>query len=687
VSRNAIPALACSLAASVIATAVACSSSPHATAPTNSGVSNADAGQATPFQADPASVYVAKVKNILVGLPPTDEEVDSVEADPTQLGGLVDGWMKLPQYDQKMLRFFELAFQQTQVTTTDFSDQAYPQQIGINASTSPMLTQNAQESFARTMLQLLAQGAPLTTGMTTQQIMMTTAMKELYAFLDVHEVDDNGTVTDRFHQAYPATTITVEAAQGPIAVEQSVDPTSPNFMHWYDPDVATAGSQIPGCQMDPITYPSSAASLHYLLYGSLDNRKGTSGMACGVLAGTAKASQLQAGDFTDWTMVTIRPPNSGETVTPFWNLPALRSASELVLRIPRTGFFSTPAFFANWQTNTSNQARVTTHQALIVATGSSVDGTDMTVAPGVPGLDATHANQVACYTCHEILDPTRSIFSATYSWNYHNQLDPTWTQQPGIFAFRGVVQPVHSMTDFGNTLASHPLFASGWTQKLCYYVNSAPCAPADLQQLAGAFQSSGYAWNALVKALVTSPVTTNTMQTATTEASGEVIAVSRRDHLCAALDARLGFADLCGLQATTAKALQQPIPEIVSGLPSDAYGRGAPVPILPTQPTLFFRAATENICSAIATQVIDPTTAAPAGAKQWSGTQPDAAIADFVSVVMGLTPMDARSAGATALLESHFASAMKEPNVSATVALQSTFVVACLAPSAVSIGM
>jgi hypothetical protein len=512
-------------------------------------------------------------------------------------------------------------------------------------------------------------------------------MKELYAFLDTREVDDNGAVTDHFHLAYPNTTITVEAAQGAIPIEQSVDPTSPNFMHWYDPDVATAGAAIPGCQKDPITYPAAASTLHYLLYGSLDNRKGSTGTPCGVLGGTAKAPQLQPGDFSDWTLVTLRAPSTNESTTPFWNLPALRTATELVLQIPRTGFFSTPAFFANWQTNTSNEARVTAHQALIVATGSSVDGTDMTNAPGTPGLDATHSNQVACFTCHEILDPTRSIFSSTYSWNYHTQLDPTWSRQPGIFAFRGVVEPVHTMADFGNTLANHPLLASGWAQKLCYYVNSAPCAPGDLQQLASGFQSSGFAWNALVKALVTSPVTTNTMATATSAANGETVAVSRRDHLCAALDDRLGFADICGLQATTSKELQQTIPEIVSGLPSDAYGRGAPVPILPTQPTLFFRAATENICASIATQVIDPGADAPAGAKQWSSTQPDAAIGDFVSLVMGLTSTDPRAAGATTLLQSHFASAMKEPGVTATAALQSTFVVACLAPSAVSIGM
>ena len=72
---------------------------------------------------------------------------------------------------------------------------------------------------------------------------------------------------------------------------------------------------------------------------------------------------------------------------------------------------------------------------------------------------------------------------------------------------------------------------------------------------------------------------------------------------------------------------------------------------------------------------------------QWSSAQPDAAIADFVSLVMGLVASDPRSAPATALLQSHFASAMKQTGTTATAALQSTFVVACLAPSAVSIGM
>src|ERR1051325_10687340 len=54
----------------------------------------------------PPQAYVAKVKNILVGLPPTDAEVAAVVADPAALGGLVDQWMQLPEYQQKMLVFF-----------------------------------------------------------------------------------------------------------------------------------------------------------------------------------------------------------------------------------------------------------------------------------------------------------------------------------------------------------------------------------------------------------------------------------------------------------------------------------------------------------------------------------------------------------------------------------------------------
>ncbi len=643
-----------------------------------------------PFQADPPSVYVAKVKNVLVGLPPTDAEISAVQADPSQLGSLIDGWMKLPQYEEKMMVFFELSFQQTQISAVDFADQTFPHAAAVNQTVAPLLMQNVRESFARTALALVDEGRPFTEVMTTSRFMMTPALMELYAFLDAWQVDDTGKVTDRFKQSHPGLTITVEAAQGPIPLAQTLDPSSPNYMHWYDPDVGSAALGT-GCTGDPITLPGTGDNLQYLLQGTILTHPAPSGSgSCGQFSGTAAAPQLTASDFDTWQMVTIRPPAAGEATTAFYDLPTLRSTTTLVLSLPRVGFFTTPAFFANWQTNTSNQMRVTANQMLIVATGAQVDGTDTTAPPSTPGLDATHANQAACVACHQTLDPTRSILGATYSWNYHAQSDATFAAQKGLFAFQGVIGPVSSVTDLGSTLAQHPLLAQAWAQKLCYYVDSSPCEPDDpeFERVVSVFRSSGYSWNALVRELLSSPLSTNAAPTRTTTDEGEVVAVSRRDHLCAALDARLGFADVCGLNATTKAQAQTVIPTIVSGLPSDGYGRGAVAPVLPNEPTMFFRAGTENICEGVAKLVIDvPAANRLPGVKQWSSAQPDAAIADFVSLVMGLAPSDARAAQAQSILKSHFTAAQQQAEVSATDALQSTFVAACLAPSAISIGL
>jgi len=642
----------------------------------------------TAFAPNPPSIYVAKVKSLLVGLPPTTAEVQAVGNDPTQLQALIGQWMTYPEYTAKMQRFFALAFEQTQVAITDFAAQVYPRQADANASTSSLLVQNATESFARTMVQLTSQNRPLTEATTTQSFMMTPALMELYAFLDAWQVDDAGNVTDRFAQANPGLTIRAQAAAGPVPLSETLDPTSANYMHWYDPDVADVGTyeHDAACAQDPNVFPASGVTLHYLLYGALDTRKSPSGVACPVFAGTAGAPQITGTDFTDWKMIAIRTPDPGESTTRFYDLATLRTTNELVLSVPRIGFFSTPAFFANWQTNASNEARVTTNQSLIVALGSQVDGNDTTVPPSTPGLDTTHAAPgTTCHGCHQLLDPTRSVLAATYSWGYHQQTDATYASQEGLFAFRGLIARVSSPMDFGRTLASHPLFASAWVQKLCYYFNSSPCATSDpeFEQVVSNFVSSGYSWSTLVRQLLSSPLTTYAAPTQTALYQGEVVAVSRRDHLCAALDARLGLTDVCGLLPAT--PVTTTVPEIAAGLPSDGYGRGSTAPVLPNQPTLFYRAGTENICEDVAALVIDVASPSP-GAVAWSSTQPDAAIDDFVSIVMALHPSDSRSAPATRVLQAHFQAAMQS-GASAPDSLKSTFTAACLAPSAVSIGL
>ncbi|HEX4423535.1 MAG TPA: hypothetical protein VH165_36750 [Kofleriaceae bacterium] len=648
-----------------------------------------DGAPADTFAPDPPSVYVAKVKNILVGQAPTDDEIAQVTADPTAIGTLIDGWMQLPEYQQKMMVFFELAFQQTQISEADFVDLVPTNGLGVGKGV-PLLVQNARESFARTVLELTAAGQPLNAAFTTHQFMMTPALMELYAFMDTRPVNDTAAVTDTFAKANPSMMITMETAAGPIAFADSINPKSANYMHWYSPDVAGLTYPDPTCSnLDPIAFKVNAQALHALLYGEIPNHPGPSGN-CGNRSGSVVTGQIDPTDFTAWKMVTVRSPKAGEARTTFYDLPSLRTATELVLDTPHVGFFSTPAFFANWPTNASNQMRVTANQSLIVATGTAVDGQDTTAPQTTPGLDAVHAAPgTACFGCHQQLDPTRSILSSTYSWFYYPQTDQTLVKQPGLFAFQDVIAPMTTIDSFAQLLATHPLVGQAWAQKLCYYVNSAPCNPIDPEflRILDVFNKAGGTWSSLVHELLASPLTTNVSETATTKTNGEVIAVSRRDHLCAALNNRLGFVDICQLDSTMQGRAVSSLAQIISGMPSDGYGRGATIPVLPNQPTLFYRAGLENVCAQVSAMVIDtkPSAQQP-GSKQWSSAQPDAAIADFVALLMAMPPSDPRAAQATTILRSHF-DASVQAGATSKDALASTFVAACLSPSFIGIGM
>jgi hypothetical protein len=256
---------------------------------------------------------------------------------------------------------------------------------------------------------------------------------------------------------------------------------------------------------------------------------------------------------------------------------------------------------------------------------------------------------------------------------------------------------VNSVDDLADVLARHPLMASAWAQKLCEYANSGPCATDDPEftRVVAAFASGGGTWSTLVRELMSSPLVTNLAPTATYAARGEVIAVSRRDHLCQALDARLGLTDVCGLTLLRGKrsGVGQ-VPAIAAGLPSDGYGRGATEPILPNTPTLFYRSGLENICAQLSSQVVDPAADAgiPTTARRWASSQPSAALDDFVTLLVGLPPGDPRWRAVRALLQDHFTQAQVKPTdggvaINASTALRSVFVTACLAPTLIGIGL
>ncbi len=86
----------------------------------------------------------------------------------------------------------------------------------------------------------------------------------------------------------------------------------------------------------------------------------------------------------------------------------------------------------------------------------------------------------------------------------------------------------------------------------------------------------------------------------------------------------------------------------------------------------------ENMCATFAARLIDGS----AGTR-WSSASPDAAIADFVHTLMGVGA--GRDATPLAILGEHFQSA-KAAGLSASDALKSTFVIACLSPSVVGMG-
>src|SRR5262249_4887619 len=152
----------------------------------------------------------------------------------------------------------------------DFTDMI-PKGGGIGPSPQmALLIQNVEESFARTVLALIDGGAPLTQALTTDTFMMTPPLMEFYAFLDSAQPNNNEVVkNDRLVTAYPSTSLTIEAAEGPIPLAQSLDPNDPSFMHWYDPDITQTKRTEADCNVDPRVYPLASVTLHHLLYGSL----------------------------------------------------------------------------------------------------------------------------------------------------------------------------------------------------------------------------------------------------------------------------------------------------------------------------------------------------------------------------------------------------------------------------------
>jgi hypothetical protein len=264
----------------------------------------------------------------------------------------------------------------------------------------------------------------------------------------------------------------------------------------------------------------------------------------------------------------------------------------------------------------------------------------------------------------------REYFAREYSFAYQVPDSPS-TVTPS-FAFKGVVHDGGDIDDFTETLAGHPRFPTGWLQKLCFWANSQPCDTADPEfvRVAAAFVDSGYDFKTLLVELMSSPLVTGASYVDTFASAEPFVSITRKQHLCQLLDARLGVADACGVAS------------LFAGLvPEDEFARGSPEPVQTAVTGLFHFAASEHLCSKLASKLVGN---APASRFQLS--DPAAVIAELTGSLMGLAPGHSRHDATRSELQGHFDAVVANGNTELE-ALRSTFVVACQSPDVMAIGL
>ncbi len=672
------------------------------------------------FEAVSVFAAVRKVKNLLTGLPPTDAEIQAVATAPDQpaaLRTLISGWTSPDQtathdaFRDKLIGFFRNAFQQTGFTPNeDFKLQLLENggfdfgPLGIYADDAfPRLVQNIQDSFALTAWEIVAAGEPFSEVLTTQKFRMTTALKSLYLQIEMPN--------DQPYSFGNQTKLpwSVDMSGTAIPLTDTLDPSNANYMVFSDqaPLTAVSFQLTPTCQgtAGKVNTYTGYAQLFQRLLGFTPRYKFVAQPECWE---HVSLPYLTTQDLSDWSWVTVSKKADGAAYVQPYDLPTLRTTTALSLALPRVGFFSTPAYLALWNTNDSNQHRVTANQTLLVAWGSSFTSENTITPSSTAGLDSTHAVTGSdCLGCHKSLDPLRQFWANQFDFNDRNDFlasgfgakstRPTTTG--GALAFGDVNASGQTLSDLGQLLlqgtdgAGLNQFALSFTQKLCFFADSAGCATDDpeFRRVAQAFVDSKFDFMTLVGQLFSSPLVTGLATTKTFDQRNVIVSIARRDQLCASLSNRLGVPDLCALNVafpfssgfatsqTSPIEVQRAAFRIAGSLPADAFSRGAESPVTAASPTLFFKAASEMLCENVAAKVVD------VDGSRYSSKDPDTAIADMVVTLMGYTASDPHHDPALSVLHDHYTEALT--GGTATNALRSVFALACESPTSLSFGL
>jgi hypothetical protein len=688
-----------------------------------------------------------KVKAVLTGLAPTEDEVQSVVTAPdpdAALKTLIDTWTDpsnqnfYPFFKDKFITFFTNAFEQIGFAPTeDFKGQLL-QYGGFDLNplyiygddAFPKLVQNLQESFARTAFDIMEKAQPFSNVLTTRTYMMTTALMSLYIQIenpndaplgagsfgnkniftwqvDMTQVGSKGSPTDadRTANAFPMD-------------GSATDPVKTLIFDDRPPAMGDNGAfgNFGGTCTPEIKSEPGYAILFQRLFGFTPRTPVSANIQC---IEHESLPYYTASDLSDWRPVTI---TQGKMAPQMYDLPTLRQTTTFGLALPRVSFFTTPAYMATFTTNDSNKHRVTANQTLLTALGEGLTSQNSITPVSTVGLEPDHSPDTnpECYGCHKILDPMKQFWESYYDFTDRNDFPKatfgTTTVQPdrtngGSLAFGDVNAQGVTLDDLGKLLGevndtvadpnAPPMdaslqtlnrFALAFTQKVCYYADSASCTESDpeFRRVVKVFIDSNYNFKTMLRELMSSPLVTGKSDTYTFQQRDVVVSVARKDQFCQELSNRLGIADVCGLHVafpfsngfsqsnttyTTAKAMNR----LAGAMPADGFSRGSEVPVTLADPTLFYRAATELVCEQVAAQVVDAT------GSPFMSNNLMASFDTMVQKIIGYASGDAKYAGAMQILQDHYNEALSGHN--ATQALQSTFSLACQSPTSVSIGL
>lgn len=629
-----------------------------------------------PFDPLPRASALAKVKDFMTGLPPTDEEHDTYVVDPTALRGMIDTWMTTPEFEARTIEIFDQLFQQ-QISTdnlAEYIDTTPNRAKAMNDRSGGKLVRSIADGFSRTAWSIVADGRPFHEIMTTRTFMLNVPQMVLLSWLDAAPRDDLAEdLPSWILQSHDGFSVGVRWTGNAVGPNQTLNPDGANFMTFWMPETPDAGCQN---QMDARTTGRKALiDAIELMF-----RVPPSNVGCG----TTDAIFTDA----DWELrpVTLRVAGADEQATAFYAVGAMRDATELVLHSDRVGFFTTLGFSANWQSNDSNQHRVGANQTLIVGLGRTFNPEDIFAPADGATIDEGHATpDTPCYGCHKDLDPLRDFMRHSYTYAGSMRPESLAGDLPEVayFSVDGS-DPVagHGVGDLAAAMAGHERFAVAWTEKLCTMINADACDPTDpeLTRIAGVFADANYDYRVLMAELMTSPLVTYDSRTVTHDNIGHAILPVSQDRFCRRMSLRLGIEDVCNLRGAldVPAALGKRMRALADGVPPVAYGRTAVLPFVSTAPDVFAAASAERLCQLVA--------------EEWYGNQDgallgpedrDVALDQLVGAVMGLVGDDPRATAVRTLLDEHWTAAL-ETGVTDVDALRSTFITACTSAPATS---